>query len=171
MLLEFPSEAELNALFSGNKYRLRDKDGNYRIDSVVKGGTAIGIVGNLPKFQRIIQTVPTMDGISSKKYFLIALRYRKDVYCTILCTRKSVREASCVVRPRREIKHHMERLTSTFFVVDFLVCSKQYNGAMFLRFCFTFLERQNKDRETSEIYNCQLTLGSHLEEHGEETRK
>ena len=58
LLLELPSEEALNDLFSCRKCEVRDEHGNTRMEAVVMDGTALGILGSLPKFQRATSTVP-----------------------------------------------------------------------------------------------------------------
>ncbi len=53
MLLRFPSGRDFNDLFSCESCTVRDANGNERMEGVVMDGTAMGILGTLPQFQRV----------------------------------------------------------------------------------------------------------------------
>jgi len=68
--LKFPAKNELDALFSCETCSSRDLDGVPYFDSMVMDGTATGILGTLPKFQRRTLTVAAPRSLPSHQYLL-----------------------------------------------------------------------------------------------------
>jgi len=70
MLLEFPNAGDLEEVFTCSKCEPRNRAGVKRTDAVVMDGTALGILGTLPSFERTAQKVPATPRIPPLQYIM-----------------------------------------------------------------------------------------------------
>ena len=70
MILLFPNNEDLSDLFSCSSCTLQEENGSKIMEGVVMDGTALGILGRLPSFQRIICTVPIAKRIAVEQYIM-----------------------------------------------------------------------------------------------------
>lgn len=68
--LRFPKDEDLYSLFSCTKCERDPSSGTRELDAVVMDGTALGILGSLPKFNRQTRTVKAAPRMPDKQYIM-----------------------------------------------------------------------------------------------------
>lgn len=108
MLLKFRTKEDLECLFTCAKCESRTEDGEEkRMDTVIMDGTALGILGALPQFERITSVVPPIQRVSTRQDIMRTPKHRQFVDCVLLSGRKELSGPFFELKPhkRRNLKY------------------------------------------------------------------
>ena len=137
MLLRFPNSCDFTELFTCNECTNRDLPGKERMDTVVMDGTALGILGKLPPFERNSSIVPAVSRIPRHKYIMRTPKNRAFVDGIFLSARKNVMESKFNPALHRKFNSIKVGLYKTFFQEDLSSGQEEYYVSKFLRCCYT----------------------------------
>ena len=79
MTLSFPKDDNVFKLFSCSKCERTLDDGSKRMNGVVMDGSAVGILGKLPKFQRIDFQMNVIPRIADRQYIMGVSKSRRFI--------------------------------------------------------------------------------------------
>jgi len=131
-ILDLNSQGALKALFSCNECELDIGNGKTKMKCIVIDGTATGILGDLPAFQRNSLLVTKYDNHADKQYILEVAKHRRFIKEMLHSTRKSYRHPSIMINIYAQdcstlglfrngnMKKEKERAASSFFRHCFL---------------------------------------------------
>jgi len=101
MTLRFPSDSDAADLFSCTKCEGGVRDGERRMDAIVMDGTAMGILGAPPEFERVAEKIDPVSGIETKQYIMPTPIYRSFVDSIFNAAKKSDGDLVCDAKMAR----------------------------------------------------------------------
>ena len=141
MLLKFPAKEDLKSLFTCGTCESRGEDGEEkRMDVVIMDGTALGILGTLPEFERLTSVVPPIQRISTLQYIMRSPKHRQFVDCVLLSARKDLSGSSFKLKPPRRLGPKLGEMYKKFMEEEVDAGSEIHLCVRFLRFCFEIAE-------------------------------
>lgn len=87
MTLCFPKDQDVFELFSCATCERTMKDGSKRIDGVVMDGSAVGILGKLPNFQRVTHQINAVSRIADREYIMRTSTSRRFIDSIMVCAK------------------------------------------------------------------------------------
>ncbi len=79
MILRFPREEDIHMLFSRKNCERESSTGERMLDAVVMEGTAMGILGRLPEFERRTCEIEPVKNVTKRQYIMRNAKHRQFV--------------------------------------------------------------------------------------------
>ena len=115
MTLKFPRDQDIFELFSCSKCEQNVGNGFKRMDGVVMDGSAVGILGKLPPFERQVRIMKPTARISDRQYLIRVPKHRKFVDVLPTSAKNVDRSGSFYVPLRQGLWDNRDELARTFF--------------------------------------------------------
>ena len=139
LTLQLPDH-ELACIFSCSICERTLSTGEKEINGVVMDGTAVGILGALPKFQRVKHEIPSVNGISAYQYLMKTPIFRAFVDQMFCSGYSSLGEPSINVTLNSKLWRNMYKLVNEFFSSVGTVSSETITAA---RYIGSFIRLEN----------------------------
>ena len=137
MLLRFPNSTDLFQLFSCESCTVKDSSGNERMGAVVMDGTALGILGKLPVFERVSSTAPPVPHISKQQFIMKKPKNRAFVDGILISARQNLIDAEFTPNIAPKLRAMRGSLFQRFFEDALVDRDEEYLSSRLLRLCFS----------------------------------
>ena len=151
MLLRLPSRSDFNDLFSCVSCKVIDTSGDERVEGVVMGGTAMGILRALPQFERVSLTISPIPHISKKQYLMRAPRNRAFVDGILISARQNLADSEFIPIISAKQKTSRNALYNKFFYTALMEGDEEYAVSRFLKLCFSTRNSREVTVESSDV--------------------
>jgi len=151
MTLRFPSDSDAADLFSCSNCEGAAHDGVQRMDAIVMDGTAMGILGTLPQFERVSETIDPVYGIEKLQYIMPTPIYRAFVDSIFIAAKKSDGDLLFDVKMAPKLWAKIDFLTRKFFNNKDGLEDEAYAVAVYLSTCYYLCQGPDEEDNTEDF--------------------
>jgi len=151
--LRFPREEDLHQLFSCATCEKETLDGQKRMDGIVMDGTALGILGTLPNFNRAINVVEAVQRVPKRQYIMPTPIYRGFVDSILSSAMRAHGAVAFTVDLKKALWDKRNTLIPLFFTETDNTNDETYVVRKFISLCLAITSSADIAVDEEDEYN------------------